>query len=444
MRSKPRGAVLVIGLALLGTVTMSAYMLARSAVLTTDKNRSMALADASAKSVATWYAQILNYDAYSNRAIAANEIMMAQAATLAAWTHYAQTTAQNIGTVASAIPAVQPWASWIQQTATLSHQMAKSGAQAEIPLRAAYARALQSSQQLMHASATPFAAQAMVNEVIWTADTRFFGQIIPSSDISAFSKFSKLYSGDERQAFAALLRQTQDSFSIGRNQENRLYVMPTLGCIPTNTDQMFSKLIKRGSTWLGSNFDDLAAADTLSIHTWKRRSRWDPRCGGIGESVALGWGAAEASVNGQGEASGGAAALRANPAAMRRAQSEMVRVLGYPGLSSHRELSSAMAQARRSASVRVPVLVRLPLSKVQSITAGRQTSAQEALDGPGRGVWSLSVAETYFMRPKDTLPNPASREFANLFSPFWNSRLVAANPADRSVAMLLAQSKELP
>lgn len=435
---------MIIGLALLGTVTMSAYMLARSAVLTTDKNRSMALADASAKSVATWYAQILNYDAYSNRAIAANEIMMAQATTMASWTQYVQNLSKNIGTVASVIPAVAPWASWIQETATLSHQMARSGAQLEVPVRSAYARALQSSQQVMHASATPFAAQAMVNEVIWTADARFFGQIIPSADMSAFSKFSKTFAGNERQAFATLLRQSQDGFSTSRGSDSRLYVMPTTGCIPTRMDQVFARLVKRGGTWLGNSLNELASADTLSVHTWRRRGRWDPRCGGIGESVALGWGAADASLRGQGRINGGPTGLGDNPGAMRNARSSAVRLPGYLGLSGHRELIATSAQARKAAAIRIPVLVRLPLSKVQAVTAGKSAMAQDAEDGIGNGVWSLSVAETYFMRPRDTLPNTASREFANLFSPFWAARLVAPDPADRSVAMLLAQSKALP
>ncbi|MFZ9346924.1 MAG: hypothetical protein ACO24A_07435, partial [Burkholderiaceae bacterium] len=108
MRSAPRGAVLVLGLAMMGALVMLVVFIANSAILTNDKTRSMALADASAKSVATWYAQILNYDAYSNRVIAANEIMMAQAVTLAAWTQYVQNLSRNIGAVAALIPTVQP------------------------------------------------------------------------------------------------------------------------------------------------------------------------------------------------------------------------------------------------------------------------------------------------------------------------------------------------
>lgn len=436
--SRPRGAVLVIGLAVVATASVLAVTIARSAIFTNDKARSLSLADASAKSVATWYAQILNYDAYSNRAIAANEIMMAQAVTLVAWTQYVQTLATNIGTVASVVPPLRPVAGWIQETAALSHQMANAGAMAEVPMRSAYTRALQSSQQMMHASATPFGAQALVNEVIWTADSRFFGRIIPSSDISAFSKFSKSYTGSDRKELAHLVGRSQDSFSQRRASDQRLYLMPTTGCIPTSVDRAFGKLIRRGGTWLTNDYRDIEAADTLSIHTWRRRSRWNRTCGGIGESIPLGWGAADASPASSGIRED-PVGLGANGGAFSNAKSRLVRIPGYLGLSASRELSDAFTQARQTASVRVPVLIRLPVEKVSKVTGTHRNGDSEgmALDGQ---IWSLAVGETYFLRPVDTLSDPATREFANLFSPFWASRLVAPTAQDRALALAMAQS----
>lgn len=431
----------MIGLAVITAAAVLIVAVARTAVLTNDKTRSLALADASAKSVATWYAQILNYDAYSNRAIAANEIMMAQAVTLAAWTQYVQTLALNIGTVASVIPALQPVAGWVQETAALSHQMASAGAMAEVPLRSAYTRALQSSQQIMHASATPFGAQALVNEVIWTGDSRFFGRIIPSSNISAFSQFSKVYANAERLELADLVRRSQDGFSRQRATDQRLYLMPTTGCIPTSVDRAFGKLIRRGGTWFTTDYRDIEAADTLSIHTWRRRSRWNRTCGGIGESTPIGWGAAEASTR-DFDRHEDPVGVGANGAALSRARAGLVRIPGYLGLSSSRELSGALAQARRNASVRVPVLVRLPVSKVATPTAAKTLMPSESGSVSGQ-IWSLAVAETYFLRPVDTLTDPATREYANLFSPFWGARLVAPDTQDRAVALAISQAGEV-
>lgn len=431
-----------MGIGLLSIVAMTAYLVAGYATATTEKAKSMALADASAKSVGTWYAQILNYDAYTNRAIAANEIMMAQAATMVAWTEYANTLSQNIGTVASIIPAVRPVASLIQETALLSAQAARLGAQIDIPVRSSYSKALYLSQQILHASANPFSAQAMVNEVVWTADPRFFAQIIPSSNISAFSALTKNYAEEDRRNLLSLVERSQDEFTRNRSDESRLYLLPTGGCIPTSFDRAFSKLYKRGGTWLSSDLSSWESADTLSIHTWRRRSRWNRTCGGLGEAVALGWGAVDTNVSGNGEVDDDRANLGANPGAFQNARSSAVRVPGYLGLSNFRELNTYLSANRNLANVRIPVLIRLNDSKHQQITAGKKAVDSAKPRGLGNSTWSLSVAETFFHRPPDTQTNPASREFANLFSPFWSSRLVSPSAADRAVALMMATSKE--
>jgi hypothetical protein len=437
----PRGAVLIAGLAVVALLAVMMTLIARSALISADKARSVALADAAAKSVATWYAQVLNYDAYTNRAIAANEIMMAQAVTMTAWTQYALQISQNTSYLATVLPPIQPVAQWIQQVAAVTHELAKTGAQIEVPLRSTYTKALQTSQALMHAAATPFAAQALVNEVIWTGDRRFFGQLIPSSDISAFFKFSKNFTAQERVDLATLIRDSQDAYSKQRNFNQRLYLLPTVTCIPTDTDQAFSRLVRRGGTWASANMRDWESADTLSIHTWRRRSSWDPRCNRTRETIPLGWGAAEATLNGRNGIATNQADLRANSTAFSRARAGAVAIPGYLGLSSHRELSEVSLEARRNAVVRVPVLVRLPLNKVPKITAGRSRIPEQDSVPLGGAIWSLAVAETYFLRPADTLNDSNTREFANLFAPFWQSRLVATSAADKAMAIALAQAR---
>lgn len=436
---------MIIGLALLATVALLMTLLARSALLTTDKARALSLADASAKSVATWYAQILNYDAYTNRAIAANEIMIAQSVTMVAWTDYVKHLATNIGSVAQLLPAVQPIATWIHEASVLAHESASVAAQLEVPLRSSYTRALQASQQLMHASATPFAAQALVNEVVWTGDRRFFAQIIPSSNISAFTGFSRQYSGAARTDLAALVRMSQDSFSHSRGYDQRLYLMPTVTCIPNSVDRSFSKLIRRGMTWLSDDMEEIQSADTLSIHTWRRRGRWNPTCRSLSESIPLGWGAAEAALdrdtlsNEGTQQEMGPAFLTINSRALSLAQSSKTQHTGYLGLSSHRELSALTQEARRDAAIRVPVLVRLPSSKLPKIAAHQTDPATRQQGVIRNALWSLAVAETFFHRPAVTMPNSADREFANLFAPFWSSRLVSPSAADRAVAMAMSE-----
>jgi hypothetical protein len=441
-KTAPEGAVLIAGIAFIAVLATVIFGISRSAVITTEKTRAMSLADASAKSVATWYAQILNYDAYTNRAIAANEIMIAQAVTMVAWSQYAQHLAQNTRLIGSLLPPVQPITTWIDQAARVSHQLARSGAQIEIPLRSSYTRALQSSQSIMHAAATPFAAQAMVNEVIWTGDNRFFGQIIPSSNISAFSNFSKNRTGQERLELASLVRGSQDTFSDRRGFDQRMYLLPTYSCFPTSIDRAFAKMIRRGSTWLTANMQDWESADTLSLHTWRRRGFFDPRCSSLRESTVLGAGGGDANSGGTRNLLRSNSALSPNSNGYARARSSAVTVPGYLGLSAHRELTSPTLAARQNGTIRVPVLVRIPVSKIGRITAGAPAVWGDNESLMGNALWSLAVAETFYLRPVDTLTNSATREFANLFAPFWHARLVAPSSEDRLLAVTMAQARQ--
>lgn len=432
---------MALGLAMIGGLAIALFLLARSAIWVSDKAKTSALADASAKSVATWYAQVLNYDAYTNRAIAANEIMMAQAVTMTAWTQHAHNLTRNTSKIAAVFPSLRPVAQWLQEISWATHQLASTGATIEVPLRSAYTRALQASQEIMHASATPFAAQSMVNEVIWTADRRFFGQLIPSSDISAFYGLTKTLKGAERRHLATMLHAQQDSFSLNRGYNQRLYLVPTTRCIPTSGDKVFSRLARRGGTWMSSDMEDWESADTLSIHSWKKRSKWNFTCGSASESTALAWGAADASLRGSDGLMTNQAGLSQNGSAFRQARTGVKGLSGYLGLSSHRELAKGALEARKTTSVRVPVLVRLPLSSLHKVTAGRLTEANQTSTGVGNAIWSLAVAETYFLRPLDPSMSTSDREFANLFSPFWHARLVLPTDTDEAISLAVASAR---
>jgi hypothetical protein len=47
-------------------------------------------------------------------------------------------------------------------------------------------------------------------------------------------------------------------------------------------------------------------------------------------------------------------------------------------------------------------------------------------------LWALSAAEVYFRRPPDA---PPRREYASLFNPYWQVRLVAPSPSQRATAL---------
>ena len=153
------GLSLVLGLVLL--------VLGLSSSLLSDKQRGQVLADAASLSVANWYAQALNYQAYANRAILANEVMMAQSLTALAWSKHAETLVNNTGSFASFLPALRVLAGWASQAAQASRVSAELAARTEIPIRSGYTRVLAASQEAMRLAVNPFATQTLVNEVVW-------------------------------------------------------------------------------------------------------------------------------------------------------------------------------------------------------------------------------------------------------------------------------------
>ena len=337
LRRPPQWFVMLMGLGLSLVLGLVLLVLGLSSSLLSDKQRGQVLADAASLSVANWYAQALNYQAYANRAILANEVMMAQSLTALAWSKHAETLVNNTGSFASFLPALRVLAGWASQAAQASRVSAELAARTEIPIRSGYTRVIAASQEAMRLAVNPFATQTLVNEVVWSGDRRFFGQYLPSSDVSAYYRLVKTYAGEERAHFANLVTGELDSFTRARGYTQRLYLLPTTSCIPTSIDRLFHRMVRRGGTALSADYSEWEAIDTLSAHQWRRRSWWNRTCGGHREAFPMAWGASDASVPVRpGVAAHGGSDI--NPSARSLASGSSAAITGYLGLSAYRDL----------------------------------------------------------------------------------------------------------
>lgn len=438
---RPSGFVMLAGLGLMLAVGLSLiWGLIFSGALA-EKARSKNLADSAALASAGWFAQALNYQAYANRAIAANEIMVAQSLTLLSWVKHARSLSENSSLIASVVPALQPVASFIRQTGQAAHLSTLAASSLEVPYRSAYAHALLRSQEAMHTLVSPFSTQSLVNELIWSADDRYFGQYLPSSDVVRFYHAVETQSGARRHPFSGWVSSGLDQWARSRGYDQRLYLLPTGGCVPTSFDKLFSKLIRRGGTGLTGDLSSWQSADTLSIHTWRRRSRWWPTCSGIGESIPISWGASNADlVSREGLQDFGG--NRANPGAFSRAESGQDFIAGYLGFPAHRDFKSQAAEETRR-GFRIPVLVRLETkkSKVLSRLDGLAQNSPTAKTAPLKAAWTLSVARAELRLPRQA-DLAGSANLSGLFLPFWTAVLVPPNAADLAAAELAAQRLE--
>ena len=439
----PRGFVLVAGLGLVLMSAIGMVALLAGAALYADKQKGSDLADAAALSVATWYAQALNYQAYANRAIIANEVMIAQSLTVLAWIKHLETLTRNTGQVAALFPAVSGVSAWLQQATLAARGVTQMAVSAEVPFRSAYTRALQASQEAMQLAANPFATQSLVNEVIWSGDPRYFGQYLPSSDVSRFYRAVRSYSGQERQLQAQHVLSQLDRFTQARGYDQRLYLLPSTGCIPTSTNTLFSRLVRRGGTGLTSDWSEWESVDTLSVHRWQRRSRWRRTCSGLTESFPLGWGAAQAGTPVE-RSLMAQAGTGGNGQSLSRARSEGAVVHGYLGLSAYRDLSDQSVSGRRASAFRIPVLVRLADNKRLAPSASNSLErlltydpkADSTASGAllGQALWAMSVGEVRFIDP---MAGPVEH-LPSLLMPFWQANLTSVQSQDQGAAILAA------
>jgi len=116
MNARESGQALPLGIALLFAGVLTGVVLFNTGEVVDEKTRLANAADAAVYSGITWQARALNFNAYTNRAMVANQVAMAQAVSLQSWGQYARTTTGNISTVVGPIPIVG-------QIATAVHQV---------------------------------------------------------------------------------------------------------------------------------------------------------------------------------------------------------------------------------------------------------------------------------------------------------------------------------
>ncbi len=98
-RKRQQGQALIYGMfVLIGSLT-GLFFLFNTGQLASEKTKLVNTADAVAYSAGVMHARALNFDAYNNRALIANEVLVAQMVSLASWTQYARLHVENVPVV---------------------------------------------------------------------------------------------------------------------------------------------------------------------------------------------------------------------------------------------------------------------------------------------------------------------------------------------------------
>lgn len=447
--SAQRGQVLPMALALLVIVAGFFYFMVNTGQTVTEKIRVTNAADAAAYSAAVVEARALNYDAYLNRAMLANQMAIAQMVSFASWIDYFATAADEFGSyvtdmnyyvlpnpkVAVLDVAFGGSALVAAYFSSTVHQYADYLvdylAGAIITVHDLATTALSVSQMAVQLDLTGGIRQGQIaDQVVKAMDPNLTAEVVLVSH--GFDLFTKNYSGDDRNRFADVAMRSRGLFTRERNFTIDSFDIPLV--------RKDGALKKRGGTDL-VGLDEWRGVDTLELHG----RQFKLGCGRFGLigwcndiKTPIGWGAIEVDANG-GDSGRGyhGNAYNENPTTADKADSAMRSpTYGYfSGIPRSQEISDT--DSKKDESTAITILVTK--SQSDTLTSGNAASLTPAgalavfNDHPAGGkLASLGRAQVYFDRI--AARGDGKTELGSLYNPYWRVRLVAPTMADRVYA----------
>jgi len=447
---RQRGQALIFGLFALTGGLFALFFLFNTGQLSAEKTKLVNTADAVAYSAGVMHARALNFAAYTNRALIANEILIAQAVSMTSWTHYVSTHAQNAPTlmwcrsqysrpVALALITYIPVCYVLSSpygstTAQALDQAVPLAAQATVAASELAKQALQAAQMNMAATLVPARATLMreVAEANYVDDGSVHVDSIPLTDnftLFQGAPFIKRYSGPDRVRFkqTTLAAANLDQFI----QQRAWTSSNSFPCILGNK----AEFRRRGGTEL-IGLDEWRAMDTASLHEWTWKVRFF-RTSCDERETPIGYGTQDAGNGRRGGDNGFGGSKSDNRVASSRASSSTWRYSGLPGFF---DLSDAALKAPQDS----PPVLRFSIRLTRTNNETRTSKGNSNVRPSGRlarfdsnlasnALAAVSTSEVFFQRP--SARNDGRSELASLFNPYWQVHLVSTSSAEIAQAI---------
>lgn len=425
-----QGQALPLALILLPIVASVLFYMFNTGQVVQEKMRLTNTADAVAYSAGVYEARVLNYDAYTNRAMIANEIAIGHAVGMASWAKYAATSADNISTYVRYIP-------YIGQVLEQLLQELKEAIEIGLKYFALVAvgpfdeaiQILKASQMATHAAALNGRNQ-VIDEVAKRNDPDVSVEIISDN----FFSFTQHYQGNDRTRMlnAVERNRQQDDFLRSRNWDE------DFGLCIKQIGGLEIQFVKRGGTGI-IGFDGWKSIDTFSAHVEtgrKCKSREQPI--GYGSSYSIDGLGNNYVAYQQSSAANPYATSYANGSAGQAWDEEPPSITGGE-IPSHWGLSQ---QALNQDDPRTQLTIRASKSADKQRYSGGQGAVKPAgslalYNGAHADAESASIAraEVFFERPDGANPLYKKAEKGSLFNPYWQVHLVPVTVADKNKAL---------
>ena len=445
---------MIYGLFVLGAGLAALFFLFNTGQLIAEKSKLVNTADAVAYSAGVMHARALNFDAYTNRALIANEVLIAQAVSIAAWTRQVATHTENVPVLGCysqyAVPIALRLIEYTAVCFELSLDLVGQGAREADPNVRKIARKvvvaseaakaiLQGAQQSMAAAFIPARTKLMQQ----VADANYAGdgavRVDPLPLTDGYLRFEgrpfiKSYDGDQRERFksVAVSAAYKDGFVERRSWSDRS--QPNVHCLLLPG----AEFKRRGATAM-VGLDQWHAVDTASLHSWRLGwGFWGPRCEDNPE-LALGYGAQFAGAGANDQADASLIAVRDNPVALSLADADAFDdVWRYSGLPGFADLS-APALAQADPRLKFAVVLTRAKAEIRSSDGastvrpgGRLAIYQNQLASDR--LTAVATSEVFFQRPQARADGKT--ELASLFNPYWQVHLISTSAPDVAAAML--------
>jgi hypothetical protein len=419
-RKSTRGQALAVLLPLFAVLVAALWWVLETGEAVAEKQRLRNTADAAALSAAVWQAKVLNFDAYMNRAIVANEAVIAQSVSLRGWSSYVDHLLPRASVVTSAVPYLGAAMLALQRSWSLIDRALQPTLFSAEGVTSALNHDLATAQRVMHAS-VPFVIPQIVQDVVAANDSRYQvtvgGNWMLARSAVEWADFASFYGGSWRWRQRDVVQRSMDGFSHQRN-----FTLSLLPGLP------FARLEKRAGTDM-IGFDTWRAIETLAIH--QRRYIFFGR---MRETLPIAWAGVE---NGTRIAvrgiHGGAFSVNRRTATLAERQTR--RGTSYLGLPSMWDLSAS----QRAYFAPPVIIVRLALRDADRRGARSALGFDSVQDLEGEGVrlgasstlpMSVEAAATATFNRSEPRADGA-REAPSLYNPYWRPRLSSTSLVDR-------------
>ncbi len=461
-----KGQALPIGLALLAFSIFSGFILFNTAQVSTDKMRLSNAADAAAYSGLLWQARAMNFQSYTNRAMVANQVSIAQAVTLHSWINYASVATDNVNTVLGGLPFVGTVTQALNATVDTVEPVITAVAENLVVAADQVNGSLSHAQEIMHLtgfSATPeiITNVARANDPSFRTDSLFALSGLTENQ-QGWDDFTETYDSSDSDAIgqrADIIRRSRGEFTTRRDWEFLPFWFYT-------TPLTRHKIYKRGATEIvfvptaeselsvsGNHAEqghwEWKAKDTLSL----QNRIWRPFRGTKRVEVPIGWAESFANTDPQAQGSiepcvpdddrgfptddGCPKWLGANKYAERLAKSNSSNLQHrYNGIRAFRDLKNFPSQARDPRlSLRIEVYSPEQNTVTTSTGLGIGSFFSDDSVFARNELAAIAGSELYFHHP-EIHSHSQRTEFANTYNPYWDVRLKALSARERLAAVL--------